>query len=194
MKDWPGRILIIVVVFLMAVAVFGDRVFDAFDGTAAPAKQAASASGLLSAPTTTRSLSVSSTTTTARTTTTTQVSTTTSASTTIPTTTTTVRDDVTVWSDALDHVGEKVTVEGPVVGTSYARSSNGSPTFLNVGRDYPDPDRFTVIIWVQNRDRFPSAPEDAYRGKTIRVTGTVAVYKGSAQIEAKSSSQIEIVN
>lgn len=90
-------------------------------------------------------------------------------------------------------MGEKVTVEGPVVGTYYARSSNGSPTFLNLGRDYPDPDRFTAIVWGRNRDAFSSAPESTYRGENIRVTGKVSVYKGSAQIEAKSPAQIEIV-
>ncbi len=86
-----------------------------------------------------------------------------------------------------------MTVEGPVAGTAYAQSSRGSPTFLNLGRDYPDPDRCTIIIWVPNRGKFPSAPEDAFRGETIRVTGTVVVYRGGAQIEVKSPGQIEIV-
>ncbi|GAB4262521.1 MAG: hypothetical protein Kow00122_18920 [Thermoleophilia bacterium] len=97
------------------------------------------------------------------------------------------------WWEALDHAGEEVTVEGPVVGTYYARSSNGGPTFLNLGRDYPDPDRFTVVIWERNRGRFPGAPEVIYRGRTIRVTGVVAVYKGSPQIEVKRPKQIEVV-
>lgn len=97
------------------------------------------------------------------------------------------------WSAALDHAGEEVTVEGPVVGTYYARSSNGGPTFLNLGRDYPDPDRFTVVIWERDRDRFAEAPEVIYRGRTIRVTGVVAVYKGSPQIEVQRPEQIEVV-
>lgn len=194
MKGWTQRIAVVIAIVLVGVAVFGDRVLDGFASTSPPATGAASVSGLLSAPTTSATPAAPTTTETAPATTTTKAVPTTSTSTTIqPTTTTTVPSGVIMWSDAMDHVGEKVTVEGPVVGTYYARSSNGSPTFLNMGRDYPDPDRFTAIIWVQNRDNFPSAPEDTYRGKTIRVTGKVAVYKGSAQIEVKSPSRIEIV-
>src|SRR3712207_4248623 len=58
------------------------------------------------------------------------------------------------WDDALQHVGERQTIEGPVVGTVYVASSNGQPTFLNVGRDYPDSGRFTVVIWGDDRDNF----------------------------------------
>ena len=50
------------------------------------------------------------------------------------------------WDQAIQNVGERATVQGPVVGTRYASGSNGQPTFLNVGKDYPDRDRFTVVI------------------------------------------------
>lgn len=180
-----GRVIVVGVIVLLAAALFGDRVLDVFSATTPPTTQAASVSSLLPA----QSRPVLST----PATTSGTASTGTSASITIRATTTGARSDVVDWSDALDHVGEKVTVEGPVAGTAYAQSSKGSPTFLNLGRDYPDPDRCTIIIWVPNRAKFPSAPEDAYRGKTIRIAGTVAVYKGCAQIEVKSPGQIEIV-
>ena len=38
------------------------------------------------------------------------------------------------WSAARSAVGRTVTVKGPVADTYYARSSNGSPTFLNLGQ------------------------------------------------------------
>ena len=96
------------------------------------------------------------------------------------------------WQNALAHVGESVTIVGPVAGTAYARSSNGSPTFLNIGVDYPDNGRFTVVIWDDDRGRFPSPPEDMYAGKNIAVTGVVKKYKGSAQIIVSSPDQIQV--
>lgn len=194
MRARPQRLVVIGVVVLLAMAVFGDRVFNGLAAIISPSTQTTSVSGLLSAPTTSPSQSAPTTTTPMLAATEATASTTTSSSTTIPsTTTTTPPQGLIEWSEALDHVGERVTVEGPVVGTYYARSSNGSPTFLNIGRDNPDPDRLTAIIWGRNRGEFSSAPESAYRGETIRVTGKVSVYKGSAQIEVKSPAQIEIV-
>lgn len=97
------------------------------------------------------------------------------------------------WSDAGDHVGQRVTVSGRVAGTHYASGSNGRPTFLNIGRDHPDPDRFTVVIWGDNRGRFSSAPESMYAGKTVRVTGEMSLYRGGAQIVVDDPGQIEVV-
>jgi len=63
------------------------------------------------------------------------------------------------WTGAKYHMGDITTVCGPVVGTQWARDSTGEPTILNIGKDSPDPDRFTVVIWVRNRGNFPQAPE-----------------------------------
>ena len=49
-------------------------------------------------------------------------------------------------------IGKVATVKLPVRGTIYASGSNGSPTFLNLGRDYPSLSRFTVVIWGENRE------------------------------------------
>jgi DNA/RNA endonuclease YhcR with UshA esterase domain len=95
------------------------------------------------------------------------------------------------WSDASAHIGEMTRVEGPVVGATFASSSNGQPTFLNLGRDYPDPGRFTVVIWGESRASFSTPPEDAYRGKTICVTGEIESYQGVPQVVVSSPSQIE---
>jgi len=97
------------------------------------------------------------------------------------------------WRNASDHEGELVTIEGPVAGTFYADTSNGEPTFLNVGKDYPDSGRFTVVIWGEDRGAFPDAPEDMYEGATIRVTGIVDSYEGVPQIEVSSPGDIEVV-
>lgn len=96
------------------------------------------------------------------------------------------------WDQAINHVGEHATVCGLVVGTMYAKDSRGQPTFLNIGRDYPDPDRFTVLIWGENRGNFSPPPEDAYAGKTICATGLIETYRGTAQIEARTPSGIQV--
>jgi len=96
------------------------------------------------------------------------------------------------WRDAASHVGEEATVQGPVVGTFFAAGSNGQPTFLNLGRDYPDPARVTVLIWGADRAKFPGPPEDLYAGRTICVTGTIETYQGVPEIEASSPGQIAI--
>jgi hypothetical protein len=95
------------------------------------------------------------------------------------------------WQSASRVVGRVATIRGRVAGTRYAVSSNGSPTFLNIGVDYPNPRRFTVVIWQENRATF-GRPETRYLGKTVCVRGLVARYAGVAEIEARSSSQISI--
>ena len=79
-----------------------------------------------------------------------------------------------------------------MIGATYASGSNGKPTFLNVGKDYPDPARFTVLIWGENRGKFSPAPEIQYKGKTIYVYGLIELYKGSPEIVITSPSQIQI--
>lgn len=96
------------------------------------------------------------------------------------------------WNQAASHINENQTVVGPVVGTRWATSSNGQPKFLNVGTDYPSPNRFTVLIWNENQGNFPSPPEAMYAGQTIAVTGLISTYQGVAQIEVSSPSQIQI--
>lgn len=95
------------------------------------------------------------------------------------------------WNEARLHIGETTTVYGPVVGTKWATGSKGKPTFLNIGKDHPDPSRFTVVIWVGYRNNFNN-PEAFYKGKTISVTGRITSYQGIAQIEAQSPSQIQV--
>ncbi len=95
------------------------------------------------------------------------------------------------WDEAKYHIGERTTICGPVVDTHYASTSSGQPTFLNLGKGYPDLDRFTVVIWGRNRYNFPLAPESYYYGKNICVTGLITEYQGAAQIEVSTPSQIQ---
>jgi len=99
--------------------------------------------------------------------------------------------DAISWDKAKDHIGDRTTVCGPVAGTNYGSTSNGRPTWLNVGKDYPSSERFVVIIWGENRGNFPQPPESYYDGKTIYVIGLIQDYEGIPQIEVTDPSQIK---
>jgi hypothetical protein len=94
------------------------------------------------------------------------------------------------WYEAKDHIGDRLTVCGPVVDSNWASGSSGKPTFLNIGKPYGDPDRFTVIIWIDYRSNFPQPPEDYYLGKNICVTGLIISYEGIPEIEVQSPDDI----
>jgi DNA/RNA endonuclease YhcR with UshA esterase domain len=92
--------------------------------------------------------------------------------------------------EAKNHIGERTTVYGTVVSTNYASGSSGKPTFLNMCYAYPNPNRFTVVIWDDNRSKFPQPPEDYYYAKTIYVSGLIVLYDGVPEIEVTSPDQI----
>src|ERR1700677_3862488 len=90
--------------------------------------------------------------------------------TTMPATMPTTAPSTIVWDQAKNYIGQTVTVTGPVVGTH----DFGGPAVLNVGYDYPNPDRFTVFIPADKRS---GMPQDLDNGKTITVTGKVTMYR-----------------
>jgi DNA/RNA endonuclease YhcR with UshA esterase domain len=96
------------------------------------------------------------------------------------------------WNEADGYIGEFVTICGPVVSAYFATSTNGQPTFLNIGKEYPDPERFTALIWGKNLENFPFNPDEYYFGKTICIQGFVEEYKGTLEIEVTDPEQIEI--
>ena len=99
------------------------------------------------------------------------------------------------WKDAAKHVGEHKTVEGMIVDSKgfVTRGGKGTASFLNIGKPYPDPSRFTVVIWPEDRSLFPGEPENYYLGKKVRVSGRIGTYKGSPQIILRDPNKIEIV-
>ena len=98
------------------------------------------------------------------------------------------------WYDVKSH-GNKYygTVCGLIVDGAYASSSNGTPTFLNLGNKYPDPDRFEIVIWKENLPKFPPHPEQFYIGKFICVSGLVSEYKGVPEVFISEKNQITIL-
>src|SRR5579863_10782736 len=79
-------------------------------------------------------------------------------------------------AEAKDHFGETAIVCGEVITTSYAETSNGQPTFMNLDKAYPD-QVFTVVIWGDSRSKF-GKPEENFKGKRICVDGKITAYAG----------------
>jgi hypothetical protein len=98
------------------------------------------------------------------------------------------------WDQAEGAEGNQETVRGTVVGATYAENVNGQPTFLNVGADHPDPDRFTVVIWNDVRAQFDQYPELLFAGQEICVAGDIQMHEGSPQVELAGSGAIKMAD
>lgn len=94
---------------------------------------------------------------------------------------------------AAQHVGTVGTVCGVVASATYAASSNGAPTFLNLNRAYPD-HIFTVVIWGEDRSRFTTPPEAGFLGRAICVSGIVSAHDGRAQMVVATPRAISMEN
>ena len=92
------------------------------------------------------------------------------------------------WDQAHLHLGERITVQGKVVGT---HASGSRVVFLNFDRDWKG--KFYVPVF---RNAFDSLPEPAagyFLNKTVRVTGTVELFRGTPNIEVNHLRQIKVV-
>jgi micrococcal nuclease len=82
--------------------------------------------------------------------------------------------------EAAGHVGETATVCGLVVATTYLPQAPQAPTFLDLGKPYPN-QMFSVIIFGSDRPKF-GMPETSMRDKSICVTGEIFLYQGKPKI------------
>lgn len=85
------------------------------------------------------------------------------------------------WDDARDHAGTVQRVCGPLM--SARETADG--TFLNVGRDYPSPDRFTFVFWGVHLE--PINMDEVLCG-----SGEVYLYDGVGQMELNDPAELEI--
>ena len=84
------------------------------------------------------------------------------------------------WDEAAEHYNEQAWVYGPVVDTARLFPPKNH-VFLNIGYDYPNPKRFTVVIFGEYTRLF-DAFFDTYfekqlEGKIIYVFGWIKEYK-----------------
>lgn len=90
-----------------------------------------------------------------------------------------------------EHVGETVTVCGVVLDTKYLSDSQRKPTFLNFDKPFPH-HTFTAVIVNEARAGFAEAPEVAFKGKKVCVTGVIKISHSRPEMEVTNASQIEV--
>jgi len=90
-------------------------------------------------------------------------------------------EDIPFDNDAFDIVLAQ-RVCGPLAGSGTSEDD----VLLDLGVDYPSPDRFQIVIWdVGGVDSIPF-------GSTVCTTGPIALYNGVPEIALHSASEVEI--
>ena len=95
-------------------------------------------------------------------------------------------------NEAINKVGDTVTICTKIFGGRFMENSKGSPTLLNAGASYPN-SPLTVVVTGDARKLFDFKPEEYYKDKSICVTGVIELYKEKPQIVVTKKSQIEEV-
>jgi hypothetical protein len=90
--------------------------------------------------------------------------------------------------ESVGHVGETATVCGLVVSATYLPRAPQAPTFLDLGKPYPD-QIFSAIIFGSDRPKF-GAPETWMRGRSVCVTGDIFLYEGKPKIILHDPKQL----
>jgi hypothetical protein len=92
--------------------------------------------------------------------------------------------------DALRHLNETNTVCGTVASARFLEEAPGNPTYLNLDHPYPNQSCAAVIAGAA-RPRFKVAPEKAFMGKWVCVTGLITTNsRGRAEIAVTDPTQI----
>ena len=91
--------------------------------------------------------------------------------------------------DIRNHVGDSVRLMAKIYSGKYFETTTNTPTFLNVGSNYPDAP-LTLVIWGDVRNQFKNAPETFYTGKEEWITGKIELYKNKPQIVIHNANQI----
>jgi len=97
--------------------------------------------------------------------------------------------------EAAHRVNEKVTVEMLVKAAK--NCPHCSQIFLDSEEDHHDPKNMAVAVTRIGKAKFKEAmiddPAGHFRGKTVRVTGTVILKENRPEIEVDDPKQIEVV-
>lgn len=89
-----------------------------------------------------------------------------------------------------DHIGDSVKIMAKIYGGKFLENVKGTPTFLNVGDNYPNAP-LTLVIWGDARSQFKVAPEEMYNKGYIQwIVGKIKLYKGKPEIVITSPNQI----
>lgn len=104
------------------------------------------------------------------------------------------RGPVSDMEPAADAVpGETGAFAGEVSSVQFAKSSTGSPVFINIVSDYPDPELSAAIFTNAAPSLARWARDNVRAGDIVCVSGEVRDFDGFEQILVTSSSAIEVV-
>jgi endonuclease/exonuclease/phosphatase family metal-dependent hydrolase len=92
------------------------------------------------------------------------------------------------WQDARLMVGQVALVCGKVVDVHTA----GRVTFINF--DDRRPARFAGVIFSENLNSFSRPPAEMYRGKLVRILGSVSTFRNAPQVVITTPDQIEVLD
>jgi hypothetical protein len=90
--------------------------------------------------------------------------------------------------DAAQHLNENVIVCDEIYGGKYLSSAD--ITLLDVGGHHPN-EQLTLVIKGDDRKKFKSPPEEAFKEKKVCITGQIVDYKGKPEIIITDPGQIK---
>ena len=90
--------------------------------------------------------------------------------------------------EAASHVGENATVCGVVASATFAAQAMAAPTFLDLGKPYPN-QSFSAVILGSDRTKF-GVPEVSLREKQVCVTGEIFLFQGKPEIIMRDTEQL----
>lgn len=97
-----------------------------------------------------------------------------------------IQTDTITAEEASQLIGEQIIIRAKVASVFYAKNSSGSPTFLNLDKNFPD-NPIAVVIFEKELKKF-KINAHLYKGKTVIVTGKVGLYKDEEKPNKNKSS------
>lgn len=76
-----------------------------------------------------------------------------------------------------------------IYGSKFLESAKGTPTFLNVGDNYPNAP-LTLVIWGDIRSQFKLAPEESFKQQVVFIYGKIILYKDKPETIIYNPNQI----
>ena len=91
--------------------------------------------------------------------------------------------------DAVNHIGKKVAVCSRVVGIR----TSSTITQISLGEKFPNCP-LTIVVFAKNYSKFSMPLEDLLKDKNVCIKGTVAEYKGKAQIIIEDPEDLVVLS